>query len=355
MFRTFLQSNQENSIFIQGARNDDSVHPIASVVLQNYDLDTRKTYNMGALSVVDHFGDADSNGYGDLILRTTSDSSNLVERMRVQYDGRVFVGTTACNATIASPALFNVTGDALVTGALAATNVSLSNITVRNYRTEKIYFNRDTSSNLVDTITLGFANSNSVRLDTACIVSGTLDPARLPPIQASTIAGVFPTITTSNLTAINYALTPRVVFSKSNTPQGNSTSGAFGLSSTYIAHTTFVPDVLTPGASLIEATTSRYTVLNSTTTWSFSLQVVIDPSQTPPTAVAITLPTTPAAGFALPVVLVVRASDSAEYLGKIVSVAQQPQAQVSLLATPGGPTLGVGTWRLAGSVVYESS
>ena len=97
MFRTFLQSNQENAIFIQGARNNDSNLPIASVVLQNFDVDSRKIYNMGALSVVDHFGN-EMNGFGDVIIRTTADSSNLTERMRVMYNGDVMIGGTYSNA-----------------------------------------------------------------------------------------------------------------------------------------------------------------------------------------------------------------------------------------------------------------
>ena len=97
MFRTFLQSNQENAIFIQGARNNDSNLPIASVVLQNFDVDSRKIYNMGAVSVVDHFGN-EINGFGDVIIRTTADSSNLTERMRVMYNGDVMIGGTYSNA-----------------------------------------------------------------------------------------------------------------------------------------------------------------------------------------------------------------------------------------------------------------
>jgi hypothetical protein len=97
MFRTFLQSNQENAIFIQGARNNDSNLPIASVVLQNFDVDSRKIYNMGAVSVVDHFGN-EMNGFGDVIIRTTADSSNLTERMRVMYNGDVMIGGTYSNA-----------------------------------------------------------------------------------------------------------------------------------------------------------------------------------------------------------------------------------------------------------------
>ena len=99
MFRTFLQSNQENSIFIQGARNNDALQPIASVVLQNYDFDSRKIYNMGALSVVDHFGNT-INGFGDVIIRTSGDSSNLTERMRVMYNGDVMIGAAYSNARL---------------------------------------------------------------------------------------------------------------------------------------------------------------------------------------------------------------------------------------------------------------
>jgi hypothetical protein len=97
MFRTFLQSNQEQAIFIQGARNNDSNLPIASVVLQNFDFDSRTIYSMGAISVVDHFGN-EVNGFGDIIIRTTADSSNLTERMRVMYNGDVMIGGTYSNA-----------------------------------------------------------------------------------------------------------------------------------------------------------------------------------------------------------------------------------------------------------------
>jgi hypothetical protein len=107
MFRVSQSNNRENSILIQGAYATDKTKDIAGVVLQNFDNDTRTSYNMAKIAVRDAFGDTACNGMGDLIFKTNPDGGvELLERFRVTYDGRVGVG-------LSNPSyLFDVAGDA---------------------------------------------------------------------------------------------------------------------------------------------------------------------------------------------------------------------------------------------------
>lgn len=95
MFRTTSKDNQENAIFIQGAFSKNTTSDIASIVFQNYDDDTHVKYNLGKVSVRDHFGDSNINGVGDLLFSTKNISeSNFQERMRILYNGNVGIGTS---------------------------------------------------------------------------------------------------------------------------------------------------------------------------------------------------------------------------------------------------------------------
>lgn len=96
MFRCLNTSNKENIITIQGAKAADSLNPFASIVFQNYDVDTHTTYNMASISCFDHFGDNSNNGSGDIIFKSAyTDGSNMQEQMRIQYNGNVIVGANA--------------------------------------------------------------------------------------------------------------------------------------------------------------------------------------------------------------------------------------------------------------------
>jgi len=109
-FRVFDIDNKTNSIYIQGSRATDTSNDIASIIFQNYDNDTKQTYDMAGISIRDHFGDTSNNGLGDLILKT-----NQEERLRITYQGDVLIP-----------------GNLMVNGSLvgAATGGSLINIRV---------------------------------------------------------------------------------------------------------------------------------------------------------------------------------------------------------------------------------
>lgn len=98
MFKCLNSSNKENVITIQGARADDAFNPFASIMFQNYDQDTKLTYNMVSISCVDHYGDTSNNGSGDLIFRTSyTGGCNLQEHMRLLFNGNVVIGSNVTN------------------------------------------------------------------------------------------------------------------------------------------------------------------------------------------------------------------------------------------------------------------
>ena len=123
-FRTRLLDNASNNVIIQGAYSANANQDIAQLIFQNYDKDTSNIYNMGSITVRDHFGDTTNNGMGDILFKTSAEGSNLYERMRVAYDGKIGVGTSNPDK------LFTVAGDAKVTGILTTSNVSMCNLYV---------------------------------------------------------------------------------------------------------------------------------------------------------------------------------------------------------------------------------
>jgi len=89
MFRVLSPDFKDNTVFIQGARSKDADDNIASLVFQNYDDDTKLTYNMASIAMRDSFGTSNDNGFGDLLFLTSSN-----ERMRVKYNGNIGIGTS---------------------------------------------------------------------------------------------------------------------------------------------------------------------------------------------------------------------------------------------------------------------
>lgn len=124
MFKVRTLDNTSNLVLVQGAYSANSNVDIAQVILQNYDNDTAKFYNMGSITVRDHFGDSNNNGLGDLLFKTSAEGSNLYERMRITYDGKIGIGTSVPDKD------FVVQGDARITGNLIASDMSLSNVIV---------------------------------------------------------------------------------------------------------------------------------------------------------------------------------------------------------------------------------
>lgn len=124
MFKVRNLDNASNVVFVQGAYSANSNVDIAQLILQNYDNDTAKIYNMGSITVRDHFGDSNNNGLGDILFKTSDEGSNLYERVRITYDGKVGIGTSTPDTD------FVVQGDAKITGSLLTADMSLSNVFV---------------------------------------------------------------------------------------------------------------------------------------------------------------------------------------------------------------------------------
>lgn len=123
-FRTRLTDNASNNVIIQGAYSANPNADIAQLLFQNFDLDTNSMYNMGSITVRDHFGNSNNNGLGDILLKTSAEGSNLYERMRVLYDGKIGIGLSNPDK------LLTVGGDARIAGTLTASNMTMSNLYV---------------------------------------------------------------------------------------------------------------------------------------------------------------------------------------------------------------------------------
>ncbi len=111
-FKNLSSNNRTNSLYIQGSRAEDTNNDIASLVFQNYDDDSKTIYKMVEFAARDAFGTVDSNGIGNLIIRTNpTGSSNTVEKVRLTYDGKLLIGTSnpVENLTVAGSAFIDNT------------------------------------------------------------------------------------------------------------------------------------------------------------------------------------------------------------------------------------------------------
>lgn len=93
-YRIQGSNNPTQSMHIVGSKSENSSNDITSLIFQNYDIDTKKKYDMASIALRDHYGDITHNGYGDLIFKTNCDGSNLQENMRLTYDGNLLLGTS---------------------------------------------------------------------------------------------------------------------------------------------------------------------------------------------------------------------------------------------------------------------
>lgn len=106
MFRVLNKDNAQNTMIIQGAFSHNSNTDICRIRFQNYDADAAKIYDMAEIGMQDQWASSTLNGFGNLIFRTNEDgSSNLSEKMRIQYDGKIGLGTAHPRYTL------DVTGD----------------------------------------------------------------------------------------------------------------------------------------------------------------------------------------------------------------------------------------------------
>jgi microcystin-dependent protein len=93
MFRSRAKDNSEYVVSIQGSRARSTFSNIASVLFQNFDDDSSKRYDMAKITVRDHYGNSNLDGFGDIVFETRpDDSSNLYHRMSILNNGTLVLG-----------------------------------------------------------------------------------------------------------------------------------------------------------------------------------------------------------------------------------------------------------------------
>lgn len=110
-----------NILCVQGAFSRGTSNDISGVTFQNYDDDSKKTYNLASITARDAFGTAENNGIGELLFHTNTTGCNLTEKMRVKHTGQVCIAGTES----ISNALLSVYG----TTSIASNLVVSSNVT----------------------------------------------------------------------------------------------------------------------------------------------------------------------------------------------------------------------------------
>lgn len=155
MFRTTAQDNKANFLYVQGALAQKSNNDIAGLIMQNFDNDTKITYNMGSICIQDCDGNAQQNGRGDMVFKTSPGDSILNEAMRITHSGNVGVHTSnPMYALHVKGAVYAETycNNPVIDGFMSLSN-STSNLVARvaNLTTPKprFCFSTSVSSNLV--------------------------------------------------------------------------------------------------------------------------------------------------------------------------------------------------------------
>ena len=198
MFKVLNKDNKENFIFIQGARSKNSFNDIAGIVFQNYDDDSKVVYNMAALSMSDAFGDSNSDGIGNLIFKTNTNGSNLVENMRLDYQGNLCIGTSN------SVSKLTLKGNAWMDGDVTMTNnLSVSNITAYSLHTSNIVITQPIQTSNI-TVTNAFItniNNDALSASNATIATSLNTPlAFATTLNTQTLSASNATIATINFT-----------------------------------------------------------------------------------------------------------------------------------------------------------
>ena len=100
MLRSMNKDNTDTEYQIIGAQARSSNSDSASLVFCNYDDDTKLTYRLGEICVRDNYGNAESNGYGNMYFRTngiSTTSNNIQTQMCILHNGNVGIGTVNPN------------------------------------------------------------------------------------------------------------------------------------------------------------------------------------------------------------------------------------------------------------------
>jgi hypothetical protein len=116
------KDNKANILCVQGAFSRGTSNDISGVIFQNYDDDSKKTYNIASVTARDAFGTDEINGIGELLFNTNTTGCNLTEKMRIKHNGQVCIAGTESF----SNALLSVYG----TTSIASNLTVLSNVTL---------------------------------------------------------------------------------------------------------------------------------------------------------------------------------------------------------------------------------
>ena len=155
LFKVTNKDNKGNSVFIQGSYSRSTTNDVSSLTFQNYDDDSKSTYNIARISSRDAYGDCNLNGYGELLFLTNGDGSNLSERMRIKSGGYVCIGMAtplhnsvlSVNGSTSIVNELNVGQTANLSTLIVSSNVTVSN-DLRVLKNTIVNGNFTTSSNL---------------------------------------------------------------------------------------------------------------------------------------------------------------------------------------------------------------
>lgn len=140
LFKVTNKDNKGNSVFIQGSYSRSTSNDISSITFQNYDDDTKATYNIARISSRDSYGSCNLNGYGEMLFLTNGDGNNLSERMRIKSSGYICMGTDtplnnsllSINGTTSISSDLNVGQTANIQNVVVGSNITISNDLVVN-------------------------------------------------------------------------------------------------------------------------------------------------------------------------------------------------------------------------------
>jgi predicted acyltransferase (DUF342 family) len=135
LFKVTNKDNKGNSVFIQGSYSRNTTNDVSSVTFQNYDDDSKSTYNIARISSRDAYGNCNLNGYGELLFMTNGDGSNLSERMRIKSSGYICMGMDtplndsllSINGSTSIANDLNVGQTANLSSLIVSSNVTVSN------------------------------------------------------------------------------------------------------------------------------------------------------------------------------------------------------------------------------------
>jgi predicted acyltransferase (DUF342 family) len=135
LFKVTNKDNKGNSVFIQGSYSRSTTNDVSSVTFQNYDDDSKSTYDIARISSRDAYGNCNLNGYGELLFMTNGNGSNLTERMRIKSGGYICMGMDtplnnsllSINGSTSIANDLNVGQTANISSLIVSSNVTISN------------------------------------------------------------------------------------------------------------------------------------------------------------------------------------------------------------------------------------